>query len=265
MLTNSSYNIPGQGAQCPDGTPAASRCSTALPGQPLGLRPRAVHAQHADVGGLRRAAASRPAVLPSSSLVPVASSTSSAIWKARPMSSPYAVERRRPRPGPPRPRSPPSVHGGADQRAGLAPMHRDQLGQRELPALGLEVEPLAAHHPLDAAGREQLAAIAAQRWPAAELQLAPRPRRARGAATGTSRKPARGRGRDVELRDGWWGGRGGGRRRPCRGGRRAPASRCARSRPRPRRRRSPATRRRPRGRRRGASAGRTRLPGVASA
>ena len=66
------------------------------------------------------------------------------------------------------------------------------------------------------------------------------------AATGTSRKPARVAVGTSNARA-WWGGRGAGRRRPCRGDRRAPGSRCGRSRPRPRCRRCPSRSRRPRG------------------
>ena len=85
------YNIPGQGAQCRRRHPGRVEVRDRASGQPL--RPPAGRPRcPAD---RRRwtwpAAASRPAVLPSSSLVPVASSTSSAIWNARPMSSPKAV------------------------------------------------------------------------------------------------------------------------------------------------------------------------------
>ena len=124
----------------------------------------------------------------------------------------------------------------------------------EVAPFGGEIEPLSPDHAPEAARVEQ------------------GPRHLAGAASG-SRPSSRGR-LDQQLarppapaairpgsrsarrrRRAWWAGPGAGRRRPCRGDRRAPASRCARPRPPPRRPRWPPRCRRRPDRRRGPARG----------
>ena len=142
-------------------------------------------------------------------------------------------------------------------------MDRDQVGQRERAAFRLEVQPLPAHHPLDAAGAEQLHRHPAQRGRRERECVRRRGEHAGGHRHQQEARP--GRGGDVEGDVG--GGtaaaevvvvhagkvvvdQGVGVHGLDRGGD-----------PGDRRR----TRRRPRGRTASRSAARTRLPGVASA
>ena len=91
LLGVPAHNIPRQCPQCPRRHARLARGARPPAGPalrpPAGRRPPPA-ARRTSTWPAR---ASRPAVLPSSSLVPVQSSTSSAIWKASPMSSPNAV------------------------------------------------------------------------------------------------------------------------------------------------------------------------------
>ena len=122
-------NIPGQGPQRPARDPRRLQVRRPPAGPaarpPPGRRPCPARLTYVDLASW----ASRPAVLPSSSLVPVASRTSSAIWKARPMSSPYAVSAATSA-GPASAAIAAQGAGGTDEGSGLSPVHRDQLGQR---------------------------------------------------------------------------------------------------------------------------------------
>ena len=217
----------------PPTAPPPRRGARPPAGPALGLPPGPVHAQQADVGGLGQ--------LPR----PARPSCPAPRWcrcsRARRRRSGRrgrCPRRRRSarRPGRRRLRRDAAQGArGPDQRPGLAPVDRHELRQGERPPLGLEVEPLPAHHPLDAARLEQLRCHPAQdRAAAGRARPRPPPARGRPPAPAGSRLGWRSARRTG---DGWWAGRGGGRRRPCTAGRRGRASRCAPSRPpRPRRR-----------------------------
>ena len=181
------------------------------------------------------AAWSLPAVLPMPSVVPTASSTSSAIWKAAPRSRPYQPIWVRTC-GAARPRMAPGLGAVLDQPAGLQRLQPADLGGGQGLALGRHVDHLAARHAARAAGQAEGGdQLAAGERVGMGVRLG---QQLEGA--GLQRVAGQHRGRFVELRGACSACRGAGRRRPCRAGRRAPASRRAASRP----RRRPGRRRR---------------------
>ena len=115
-------------------TARARACASSRSASARALRAPASPSSATNVGLF--CAASLPAVLPSVAADPSTSSTSSTTWKARPAASRERVERRGLVGAERAPARGAQPHRGADQRAGLHPVHRLELGQRQRDADG---------------------------------------------------------------------------------------------------------------------------------